>query len=183
MTKRYILRNNDQYTLWVNELFAEMNQHTEESLNRRPTDGGWSVIQNMYHLILSEELSLAYVRKKIGFNAVFDGVTPWSHGRSFLLWLSLRSPIKFKAPAFISKEALPEYASLSDTRDRWLKARADWTDFLQNMPDDLVNKAVYKHPRAGKLGWGGTLQFFKIHFKRHRSQMRRALVPRPVVGA
>lgn len=175
MTKQHLLRNHDEYTLRVNELFTEMNQYTDASLNRRPTDGGWSVIQIMHHLILSEELSLAYIRKKIGFNGPFERVTPWSHGRSLLLWLSLSAPIKFKAPAMISKEALPEQASLTETRDRWLKVRADWANFWQNMPDDLLDKAVYKHPRAGKLGWSGTLRFFDVHFKRHRAQMRRAL--------
>lgn len=175
MNRASILRQNTQYEQLVNDLLLEMQGHTEERLNSRPADGGWSAIQTMYHLILSEELSLAYVRKKLSFNPTFQTADISADGRSFLLWLSLSSPFKFKAPPAISKEHLPEQASLASARERWLKIRAEWTDFLTQMPDELLDKLVYKHPRAGKLKWSGMLHFFKTHFLRHRNQMRRAI--------
>lgn len=175
MTRIEILQQNNTYTQSVTTILAEMQQHSEALLNSRPTDGGWSAIQTMHHLILSEELSLTYVRKKLSFDPSFDTVGLGARWRSFLLWLSLSSPFKFKAPPFISKENLPEHASLADTRERWLKARADWAEFFEKMPDTLLDKEVYKHPRAGKISWGGMLWFFDTHFKRHRKQIIRVL--------
>lgn len=175
MTRSEILQQNNAYTQSVTTILAEMKQHSETVLNRRPTDGGWSAIQTMYHLILSEELSLAYVRKKLSFDPPFDTVSLGARWRSFLLWLSLSLPFKFKAPAAISKEALPDHATLADTSDRWLKIRADWAEFFEKIPDTLLDKEVYKHPRAGKISWGGMLWFFETHCKRHHKQIIRVL--------
>ena len=176
MTRTTILQQNNAYTHSVTTILTEMQQHSETALNRRPADGGWSAIQTMYHLILSEELSLAYVNKKLGFHPELDTVGFGARWRSFLLWLSLSSPFKFKAPAAISKEKLPDHATLADTRDRWLSIRAEWTQFFEKMPDTLLDKEVYKHPRAGKISWGGMLWFFETHFKRHSKQMRAAMM-------
>ena len=175
MNRTDILQQNNTYTQSVHSILAEMQQYSEIVLNRRPADGGWSAIQTMHHLILSEELSLAYVRKKLSFDPTFDTVGLGARWRSFLLWLSLSSPLKFKAPAAISKEKLPDHATLADTRDRWLNIRAEWTQFFEKMPDALLDKEVYKHPRAGKISWGGMLWFFETHCKRHRKQMLNAV--------
>lgn len=175
MDRATILQKNNAYTHTVTALLDKMQAYSETVLNRRPADGGWSAMQTIHHLILSEELSLAYVRKKLGFNPELDAVGLGAWWRSFLLWLSLSSPLKFKAPAAISKENLPEYASLPDSRERWLRVRAEWAEFFEKMPDALSDKEVYKHPRAGKISWGGMLWFFETHFKRHRKQMMRAV--------
>ena len=175
MTRTKILQQNKAYTQSVITILAEMQQHSEAALNRRPADGGWSAIQTMHHLILSEERSLAYVQKKLSFDPTLDSVGLGAKWRSFLLWLSLSSPFKFKAPAAISNENLPDHATLADTSDRWLKTRADWTDFFEKLPDTLLDKEVYKHPRAGKISWEGMLWFFETHFKRHHKQIRRAI--------
>ena len=176
MTRTAILQKNNAYTQSVATILGEMQQHSEIVLNSRPADGGWSAMQTMHHLILSEERSLAYVHKKLSFDPAFDTVSLGARWRSFLLWFSLSSPFKFKAPAAISNENLPNHATLADTRERWLKARAEWAEFFEKMPDTLLDKEVYKHPRAGKLSWGGMLWFFDTHFKRHRAQMRRAIL-------
>jgi len=175
MNRATILQQNNAYTHSVTALLDEMQAYSENALNRRPADGGWSAIQTMYHLILSEELSLAYVRKKLGFNPDFKTVGLGARWRSFLLWLSLSLPFKFRAPAAISKENLPDHAVFAEARDRWLKIRAEWTEFFEKMPDALTDKEVYKHPRAGKISWGGMLWFFETHCRRHKKQMRRAI--------
>ncbi len=82
---------------------------------------------------------------------------------------------KFKAPKNVGDDNLPSYATLSDTRARWQKARAGWTDFFNNLPEDMAGKAVYKHPRAGRLGWPQMLAFFETHFDRHVKQVKKAI--------
>jgi uncharacterized protein YdaU (DUF1376 family) len=95
--------------------------------------------------------------------------------RGFFLWLYLSAPLKFKAPPNVADDKLPNYATFADTNTRWQKIRADWTDFFEKMPEELADKAVYRHPRAARLGWNQMMSFFETHFARHSKQIRRAL--------
>lgn len=171
-----LLRQNASYTTAVQKLLDEMQTYDDALLNRRPESGGWSALQVMEHLILSETLSLQYVRKKIGYGGTFDKRGLASVWRRFLLWAYLGTPIKFKAPVLVAEDKLPEHSSLADVRTRWEQLRADWTQFLEKLPPELTDRAIYKHPVAGRLGWPETIAFFNIHFNRHRKQIRRTLV-------
>ncbi len=170
-----ILRKNEQYDAQVRQLFEVLAPYSDEQLNRKPANGGWSAIQTLHHLILSEDLSLAYVRKKLSFNPVVNKVGLGTYWRSFLLSAYLGSPLKFKAPTVVGDTYLPAFASLADTRTRWEKVRQTWTQFLKDMPDNLLDKQVYKQPFAGRLGWLQTINFFQMHFFRHRKQALRAV--------
>lgn len=169
-----ILRKNEQHNARIRQLFEELATYSDERLNRQPADGGWSAIQTLHHLILSEDLSLGYVRKKLSFNPAVEKVNFSTRLRSFLLAAYLNSPMKRQAPAMITGENLPAFATLADTRARWEEVRQDWTNYLSNLPDNLLDKQVYKQPFAGRLGWLQTLDFFEAHFQRHRKQASRA---------
>jgi len=155
----------------VQALLQELAVYDNNRLNQKPADGGWSAIQTMHHLILSEEYSMSYIRKKMGFTTEFEDNNWSARMRSLLLWASLASPFKFKAPAAISTEKLPGYATLAETRQRWEQARMDWESFFE-----LTNKLVYKHPRAGKITFMQMLWFFETHFQRHRKQIYRGVL-------
>jgi len=173
--KEKILAAHARYDAKVKALLQELAPLSDDLLNRKPADGGWSAIQTLHHLILVEENSIAYLRKKLSFGPILEkpGLSSW--GRSLLLRLSLQSPIKFKAPKAAGNERLPERATISETEAQWLKIRAEWFDFFEKLPAGLLDKAVYKHPRAGRLSWLQMLDFFNSHFERHRAQARRAV--------
>ncbi len=173
--KASILSRNQRYGNQVQSLLDSLNSYSEEQLNRKPADGGWSPMQVLHHLILSEELSMAYVRKKMGFTSEFENNNASARLRSLLLWLSLNMPFKYAAPRAIGSENLPEHATLADTRTKWQEARRVWDDFFEQMPVELSNKLVYKHPRAGKVTWLQMLAFFETHLARHRKQIFRNL--------
>lgn len=173
--KSSIISRNQRYSNMVQALLQELTAYDDERLNQKPADGGWSAIQTVYHLILSEEYSMSYVRKKMGFTMDFEDNNLSARMRSLLLWASLASPIKFKAPVAISTEKLPTYATLEDARQRWEQARLDWESFFEQMPTELSNKLVYKHPRAGKITFMQMLWFFETHFHRHKKQIYRSV--------
>lgn len=173
--KNELLRRNERYNQLINKLFAEVESLGDDILNRKPANGGWSALQTIHHLILTEELSLAYLKKKLGFNPELEPAGFGERWRGFLLWFSLSVPIKFKAPKNVGDDNLPDRSTRAEARARWQKIRADWTDFLSQMPDNLLNKAIYKHPRVGRLGWPQTMAFLEVHFKRHLKQIRRAI--------
>lgn len=170
-----LLQKNAAYTAEVLRLLDEIQAYNNDALNKRPESGGWSALQVMEHLVLSETLSLQYIRKKIGFGGAFEKRGISSAWRRFLLWGYLSTPIKFKAPVMVAEDNLPQHSSLADVRLRWESLRSQWTQFLEKLPSELLDKAIYKHPVAGRLGWPETIAFFNIHFNRHRKQIRRTL--------
>ena len=175
--KEKLLHLDAQYTARVQSLLTEMAQYDDETLNCPSPSGGWSVLQNMHHLMLSETMSLRYVEKKLSFGGDFPK-TGWSESwRYFLLIAFFSLPIKFKAPPRIggNPEDIPAQSSLAETRAQWLALREQWQSFLQNMPPDLATRTVFKHVRAGKLGWSHMIRFYIDHFDRHYKQMQRAL--------
>jgi len=170
-----LLAKNAAYQRQVEDLLTEISALGDTALNKRPPGGGWSVVQVMHHLIISEEQSLRYVQKKLSFNPKLNdsGLMEWLRART--LWFYLNVPIKFKAPPMVGDENLPEFATLEDTRERWLKIRGDWAGYLDKMPPEVAGKAVYRHPIAGRLGWAGMFTFFTTHLTRHLKQIRRTL--------
>ncbi len=173
--KEKILAANARYTSQVESLLAELAPICDERLNRKPPDGGWSAMQTLHHLILVEENSLAYIRKKLSFNPKLEksGLGAWS--RMILLRITLLSPLKFKAPKSSGVENIPETGNLADASSRWLAARKELKEFFEAMPPELIDKAVYRHPYIGLINWLQMLDFLNLHFKRHREQIRRAI--------
>lgn len=173
--QKKILRHNQRYTAAVEKLLQELETVDHSALNRTPAKGGWSAGQTAWHLLLAEELALAYVRKKLSFGDTFKTVG-WSESwRMFLLKVALLLPIKFRAPQLTSDEYLPSDIKWQELAERWRTLRATWTEFFETMPSGLENKAVFKHPRAGKIGWTQMVAFLDDHLARHRKQIRRAL--------
>jgi hypothetical protein len=122
---------------------------------------------------------MAYVQKKLGFSkdgkAEFKPAGLKSHWRYFKLWLFLNLPFKIKAPAAIDAGRLPDYISLSHTRERWNITRQQWNNFFDHLPENLSDKAVFRHPLVGKISWVQTCDFFSLHLLRHRKQIRRTV--------
>ncbi|HLP95707.1 MAG TPA: DinB family protein [Saprospiraceae bacterium] len=170
-----ILLANEQYSRQVEALLQEMGRIPSERLNQKPAGNGWSAIQTMHHLILVEAQSLAYLHKKLSFNPDLPKAG-WAAGLKmiFLKW-TLASPIKFKAPKSVGNDKLPEQDTLENVSAKWQQVRQSWTDLLTQMPDNLLDKAVYRHPRIGLINWLQTIDFIASHFKRHKAQILRAI--------
>lgn len=157
------------------ELLVLLQVRSDEELNRVPGPGQWSAIQVMHHLIISEELSLGYIRKKLSFKPALIKAGFSEKFRRLLLKIYLGLPFKFKAPKGVDDEALPVFASFSETAKRWEAIRSDLAGFLEGVAPDLLDKELYKHPAAGKMTLNGMLDFYLAHFRRHREQILRML--------
>lgn len=173
--KEKILAANDRFTRKVMALLDELAHIDAEKLNRKPANGGWSAIQTLHHLVLVEENSLAYVRKKLSFNPALEKPGMLSGLRMLVLRIGLSLPVKYKAPQSAGSERIPETSTLDEVRTQWQKIRQDWDAFFHALSEETAKQAVYRHPRAGRIGWLQMLDFFNLHFDRHRLQVRRAL--------
>lgn len=170
-----ILKQDTLYQVQVDHLLRALEPFDDTVLNMAAIDGGWSAIQTMHHLILTEELALQYVRKKLSFNPELKKSGWDARWRTFALWFYLSLPIRYKAPAAVNEEHLPGFTTLADTRKRWTKIREDWSGFLKDLDPGLIDKAVFRHPLIGRLSWAGMLKFFQYHLNRHRKQIERTL--------
>lgn len=173
--KSKILRLNSAYQKEVEQLLKELAASNDAILNMAAIDGGWSAIQTVHHLILVEEYALQYVEKKLSFNPTLPKTDFNTRLRSASLWFYLNLPFKFKAPTAVAEENLPGFTTFALSRERWLDIRQKWTVFLEQLPEELLDKAVYRHPFVGRLDWPGMLRFFRYHFERHRKQIWRTM--------
>lgn len=164
-----------KYIAEVGDLIRSLEALEPQKLNRKSADNSWSILQVLYHIVLVEENSIAYLRKKLSFNPELKNSGIGAEIRSRLLGITLISPFKFKAPKSASPDKIPENGTLQDVAQRWEKVSADWTDLLEKMSDDLPMKALYRHPRSGLLNLTQTIRFLQGHFRRHRRQIQRYL--------
>ncbi len=157
-------------------LFEVLNKYSDDDLNWKPKKDQWSVLQVLVHLMIAEAGSQNYVEKKLssGYNqlpkaGILSGV------RKILLIAALRTPFKFKAPAIVGNENIPERSSFWDIVKQWKKQRENLRTYLASLPEEALAKEIYKHPIAGRMSIYGMFTFFESHFKRHRKQIDRVL--------
>jgi uncharacterized damage-inducible protein DinB len=166
------------------KLFAELEiqrtrtlnsvQHLNNvQLNRSLTEGKWSIMQILSHLVAAERLSLAYVKKKILGIETAPDTGMWEEIKMILLIASQRMPgLKFKAPKIVvqTTTAHPDLGSI--TRE-WDSVRNEFKQVLDTIPNDFINRRVYKHARAGYLNLKHALRFFREHVTHHTPQIKR----------
>ena len=174
MEKNLIRILNAHYTK-VSMFLDELEHVPEKKLNEPPLKGGWSALQTLHHLILSEAECLSYCKRKVQRGGPYEQ-PGWKHRyRSFLLWLFLHLPGKYQAPPNIAGDNLPIHTSLQETRLKWEGIQAEWHLFIRNMAPFLTKKAVFKHPRAGVLKWADMIHFWGWHLDWHKAQVVRLL--------
>lgn len=152
-------------------LFRRLDGLSDETLNRSPGEGRWSVIQVLCHLSRAEDLSLRYIRKKMQAEAPEAGVI--CRIKSAALSLALRSPLRFKAPAMSAE--VPERETLGEVASRWDAVRREMVDALDEVPESDLSRAVFRHPRVGLISLEQALRFMQDHLDHHRRQLERIL--------
>lgn len=155
-------------------LMSLCEQVPEESLQRQPQPGKWSVMQIITHLITSEQLSLNYIRKKSQGIKDLPNTGIGADARMFLLKISQRIPLKYKAPKVVVQHT-PETLSFEKSRQAWENLRKELHSFIINMESQDLKKAIYKHPVGGRLNILQALIFFQEHFNHHLPQINRLI--------
>jgi uncharacterized damage-inducible protein DinB len=145
----------------------------EDVYKNSPT-GNWSIAQIVTHLLTSERLSIAYMKKKsLGIETLKDsglkqGII------SAMLTISQRIPVRYKAPKVIV-ENTPEALSIEDLSGPWDKSRNDLKQFLENFPSKHSRRLIFKHPVGGMLNAEQALKFMYEHVNHHLPQISKLL--------
>lgn len=160
----------------LEQLHVDLSIFTEKELNTRPQPGTWSALDNINHLMMSEALSLQYLRKKLsGEMENMNKAGIKAKMRVIALNTFMKSNRKRKAPAVVNETVFPEKSNLAEVMDTWRSRRKELQAFLAEQPDEAFTVEAYRHPFAGRMSLLGMLQFFDAHFDRHRKQIRRTI--------
>lgn len=154
----------------LKELTDYMDSLPEDRRYKSP-EGSWNAVQIFYHLKESEKGTAGYLGKKIQApkSEVSSGGLS-SKLRSKLLSKSLRNhKMKFKAPAVFSD--MPSKPDYETVRREYMEARKNLEAVLEEFETDMLGKAYFKHPVAGRITIVQTLKFLTDHFERHREQI------------
>jgi hypothetical protein len=137
--------------------------------------GKWSILRILSHLITGERTGLEYVRKKIlGVQSV-ENTGPLESFKMSILVLSQRFRfLKYKAPKLIEDRTVV-YSDLDSVEREWDTLREDWRSFLENIPEEHVNKKIFRHVVAGRLNVEQGLRFFAEHVAHHKPQIEALL--------
>jgi hypothetical protein len=152
-----------------------LGKYSNNLLNKAPEIQKWSPSQIMNHLILSEKLSIAYCKKKLSFNPKLKKAGVMSILRTAMIRAYLHSPLKIKAPEYISTPNLPSQDSLENLKQNWELVRRDLKAFILELPEELIDKEIYKHPFGGRISTMGMLKVMDAHFENHQKQIFRAI--------
>ena len=156
-------------------LFEDLKDYTDTTLNQTPREDAWSVLEIMQHLMLSERQSLAEVTEHLTEAATFEKAGVGASVRSVVLNSILSIPVKFKAPFSIGRDAFIQDGTFWEIAKEWRAERTNLKAFLNDLPADCFDKAIYKHPRAGSITINGMLSYYEKHFDRHQKQIQRTL--------
>jgi hypothetical protein len=146
-----------------------------EKFNYSPSPKKWSISQILTHILVAEQLSVGYMKKKaLGIEQLNDsGVA-----ESFILELLKVSqripPLKFTAPKVVLSNTPPPLP-IDELINRWQAHRLDLKKFLNSVEDKNVKKLLYKHPIAGRLDARQAMVFFREHIIHHLPQIKRLL--------
>jgi hypothetical protein len=156
-------------------MFGMFKELSSEKFNYSPSVKKWSIAQIITHLLVAEQLSLGYMKKK---SLGLEQLKSSGFKESFLtaiLKISQRTPgIKFKAPQIVITNT-PQSLSLPELSQRWEAHRTDLKNFLEKVEDKNVKKLIYKHPFVGMLDSRQALIFFREHIIHHLPQIKRCL--------
>ena len=165
----------DEVDNQLHTLVKRLSRHSEEDLNRKPSETEWSVMQVMVHLQLAEFYTLEYMKKKLSNGNVPKKNSIKGKIMTSMYGLAFNFPMRFKAPNAISGEALPVRSSFWDVTKQWKQQRAELRTFLLDLSDAQLKGEIYKHPIFGRSDVNGLLKFYLLHTKRHEKQINRLL--------
>jgi len=165
----------DRIEIQRREVFDQINSLSFEELNRKPSSGKWSISEIISHLIVAEQLSVNYIKKKIQGVEQVEDTGLWEEIKMIILKASQRiEGLKFQAPRYIL-ENTTVHSEVNQLMTEWNRTREDLQQVLEKIQDKHLKRKIYKHARMGYLNVGHALQFFREHVIHHRPQIRRLM--------
>ena len=147
-----------------------------------PAPGKWSATQVVHHLFYIEGNIIKYMQQKLHAQEILPKVGLFTRLQARFVRLCLRLPgLKVKAPQGVSTLTdAGNLPALAELRTSWEGLRRQLERLLNEFPGRQLNRAIFPHPRSGRLNIYQVMEFLLDHLLHHQQQMGRiAKVLRP----
>ena len=143
--------------------------------NTAPAPGKWSAVQVVHHLLYIENNILQYIQKKTQAEENLPKVGLFTRLRARFVRLFLRFPgLKVKAPRGVATLTdAGNLPPLPEMRATWEASRRQWERLLNEFPGRQLNRAIFPHPRSGRINIYQVMEFLLDHLLHHQQQMGR----------
>ncbi|MBD2768020.1 DinB family protein [Hymenobacter sp. BT664] len=140
-----------------------------------PAPGEWSAAQVVHHLLFIEGNIIQYVQKKLLADEYLPKVGLFTRLRARTVRFLLRLPgLRFKAPRGVATlTEAGNLPSLPELRHTWEASRRQLERLLNEFPSQLLNRAVFPHPRSGRITIYQVMEFLLDHLLHHQQQLDR----------
>lgn len=155
------------------QLLQEISLLSEKQQLFKPKEDSWNVLQVCMHLIIAEENSLAYMKRKIKGIDRIKSAGFWAKLRLGLLNSLVKTRIKFKAPKVVELDQNMKIEDFDTVQKRWDKIRTDLYNFADKLDHERSEKMIFKHPIAGMFNVRQLFDFIKTHVQHHVYQVDR----------
>ena len=142
---------------------------------KAPATGKWSAVQVVHHLLFIEGNIVQYIQRKIQADEALPKVGLLTRLRVQFVRLMLRLPgLKFKAPRGVATLTdTGEVPTLPEMRKTWEASRRQIERLLNEFPSRQMNRAVFPHPRSGRITIYQVMEHLVDHLLHHQQQMER----------
>ena len=140
-----------------------------------PAAGHWSATQVVHHLLFIETNIIQYVQKKVQADELLPKVGLLTRLRARFIRLMLRIPgLKYKAPRGVATLTdTGEVPPLPELRHTWESSRRQLERLLNEFPSRQLNRAIFPHPRSGRITIYQVMDFLLDHLLHHQQQLGR----------
>jgi uncharacterized damage-inducible protein DinB len=167
---------NEYYNLKT-ALLSRLTQYDAATLNAKPANGGWSVLQVCEHLYKAEENMIVQLSKKAEKADSFAPIAVKVKVRYGVMWCLFQLPIlRFKAPDFVA--TLTENHTLAAVTAHWEATHTALAQALTVLPAPHLQKALFTHPAIGRIDTDYMLRFMILHTERHIAQINKIIATR-----
>ena len=165
------MKDSDIATLEAQRISLEhkLTRVDEDLFSSSPVNGKWSIIQILEHIVISEEMAILYVNKKIKSPELLNSVTMKTKIYAILMNNLLKYNFRFKAPQKVNPSHYPT-SKVENILHRWQQARIS-LEQLSRMSPVVLEKGIFKHPGVGYLNFSQMVDFLKSHFEHHLTQI------------
>ena len=142
---------------------------------KAPAASQWSAVQVVHHLLFIEGNIIQYVQKKMLSEELLPKISFFTRLRVQFVRLMLRLPgLKFKAPRGVATLTdAGEVPTLPEMRQTWEASRRQLERLLNEFPSRQLNRAVFPHPRSGRITIYQVMEHLVDHLLHHQQQMAR----------
>lgn len=152
------------------DLYGRLDHLNENEIIFKLAPNKWSITQIIFHLVKSEQLTFIGFSRNVEKRENLKNSGIAGYARYIALSIALKSHFKFKAPALVSN--MPEKYDIQELKNKWNTIRSNFGKTLEEFPETLENKEIFKHPIAGWLNAGQMLDFLNDHFDHHNRQIQ-----------